>query len=308
MNANDQSYAESQLPAYALGALDPEDTRLVEELIASSPSYQDELRQLREVVALLPYAAPSAAPPDTVRARLFARIEASRTAAPTPPATATARRPAARWFVPGLVATLAVLVLVLGGLTLNLSGTVARLDRANGELTAAMVGLQQSLAATRDRQEALAAQFAASEERLGQVSARLAASEEYAGQMSDRMARDEYMMAFVSAPGVATRGLAPTEVASGARGEMYMYPGEASAVVIFSGLPALAPGQVYQFWLADDTNQVAGGTFEVDTSGLAHMMVEAPREVNAFSQVMVTVEPSGGSQAPSDRVVLAGSL
>lgn len=313
MNANDHDYAESQLAAYALGALDPADRQAVEELLAASPPHQEELRQLREVVALLPYAAPPAEPPDRVREALFARIEASRAEvdAPRPPArpaTAPGRRPASRWLVPGLMAALAALVLALGGLTASLSSSVASLNQTNAGLVAAMAGLQQSLEETRDRQEAIAAQLADSQRQLGEVSAQLAAGEQQLGQLSARLARDEQVIAFVSAPGVATRQLAPADAAAGARGEMYMYPGESNAVVLFSGLAPLAPGEVYQFWLADGATQVAGGTFEVDESGLARIVVEAPREVNAFSEVMVTVEPSGGSAAPSNQVVLAGSL
>jgi anti-sigma-K factor RskA len=317
MNANEQIDAESQLAAYALGALDASDRQEVEELLARSPAHQEELRQLREVVAMLPFAAAPAAPPERVRAALFARIEASRAAPseadapparPAPTAAPAPARPRRGWLVPGLMAALAVVVLALGGLTANLAASVARLDRTNGELTAALVSLQQSLATTTERQAALAAQLEASQRQLDAVSAQLAAGEEQLAQMQARVAQEEQVIAFVSAPGVATRQLAPAEAGAAARGEMYMYPGEQSAVVIFSGLPTLDPGQVYQFWLADGATQVAGGTFAVDENGLARILVEAPREVNAFSEVMVTVEPSGGSPTPSDEVVLAGSL
>ncbi len=310
MNANDYDYAESQLAAFALGALDAEDRQRVETLLAASPAHQEELRQLREVVALLPYGAPAADPPERVRERLFARIEADRAVAPAarPAPERPAPRPASRWLVPGLMAAMAALVLALGGLTLNLSGNVARLEQTNSELVTVMAGIQQSLEATQARQEALATQLTDSQRQLGEVGAQLAASEGQLAQMSARLARDEYVISFVSAPGVATRELAPADAAAAARGEMYMYPGETSAVVIFSGLPPLGPGQVYQFWLADGATQVAGSTFEVDATGLARIVVEAPREVNAFSEVMVTVEPSGGSPAPSQEVVLAGSL
>lgn len=310
MNANDPNYAESQLAAYALGALDAEDRQLVEGLVASSPAHREELRQLREVVALLPYAAPPVSPPERVRERLLARIQASQAAAPERPVApaAPARRAGARWLMPSLMAALAALVLALGGLTASLGASVARLEQTNSELVAVMSGLQQSLATTRERQETLATQLADSQRQLGEVSAQLAAGEQQIGELASRLAHDEHVISFVSAPGVATRQLAPADIEASARGEMYMYPGEESAVVLFSGLPTLEPGQVYQFWLADDKLQVAGNTFQVDGTGLARIIVEAPREVNAYSQVMVTIEPAGGSVMPSEQVVLAGSL
>lgn len=296
MNSHDHDPAESQLGAYALGALDLEDRPALEALLSQSPAYQEELRQLREIVALLPYAAPPATPPDRVRERLFARIAAARPAtrraAPSPGVTAP--RPGPRWLMPGLLAGLAALVLVLSTLTFSLNSSVARLDRANRQLVSSLEDTQQALAETQARQEQLASQLAAGEERIAQLSAALA--------------RDDYVISFVSAPGVATRQLQPAQSGVAAQGAMYMYPGHSNAVVIFSGLPPLAPGQVYQFWFADGTSQVASRTFEVDPTGIGYIVVEAPREVNAFSEVMVTVEPAGGSATPSRTVILEGSL
>jgi anti-sigma-K factor RskA len=283
----------SQIEAYALGALDADERAAVEQLLAESPEHQAELRQLREVVAMLPYAVAPADPPEHVRAQLFARIAAERAAAE--PARRPAAPPRARaWLLPAAFAILAALVLALGGLTISLGQTVAGLDRANRQLVDTLVLVQQTLAQTQNRQDELAAQLTAGRVQID--------------QLNTRLAQEQYVVSFVSAPGVATRTLNAVAASQVARGEMYMYPGKADAVVLFSGLPALRPGTVYQFWLADASSQVAGGTFAVDDHGIATLVVEAPREVNAFTQVMLTVEPSGGSAHPSDQVVLQGTL
>ena len=312
MIPNDPQSAEQQVAAYALGTLDPEDRAAVEALLAASPEQQEELRQLREVVALLPYAAQPASPPERVRQQLLARIAATAAQPAAAPTAAPANAPTplrrARWLVPAIAAALATLVLALAGLTLSLTDSMARLDQTNRELVTTLGTLQQALANTQARQETLAGQLAAGQSQLEQVSAKLAASEERIGQLSAKVAQDDYVISFVSAPGVATRQLVSAQAELNAQGEMYMYPGNSSAVVLFSGLPPLAPGKVYQFWLADDSNQVAGGTFVADSSGIGHIVVQAPREVNAFSQVMVTVEPEGGSTMPSANVVLEGNL
>jgi len=312
MNPNDPQAAEQQVAAYALGTLDPEDRAAVEALLAASPEQQEELRQLREVVALLPYVAQPTSPPERVRQQLLARIAATAAQPAATPAAAPANAPTpprrARWLVPAFAAALATLVLALAGLTLSLTDSMARLDQTNRELVTTLGTLQQALADTQARQESLAGQLAAGQSQLEQVSAKLAASEERIGQLSAQVAQDDYVISFVSAPGVATRQLVSAQAELSAQGEMYMYPGNSSAVVLFSGLPALAPGKIYQFWFADDSNQVAGGTFVADASGIGHIVVQAPREVNAFSQVMVTVEPEGGSAMPSANVVLEGNL
>ncbi|MCX7791629.1 MAG: anti-sigma factor [Chloroflexaceae bacterium] len=309
---HDPSSSASQIGAYALGALDLEDRLKLEALLERSPELQEELRQLRQVVALLPYAAPPASPPDHVRERLFARIAAakaesgpSRTASPP---MAAASRPRLRWLMPGLVAVLAALVIALSVATVSLGSTIARLDQTNRELVASLERLEQTLAESRTRQEQLASQLAAGQEQLNILATRLQASEERVARLSAELARDDYVISFISAPGVATRQLRSARSGVLAQGEMYMYPGHSSAVVIFSGLPPLAPGQVYQFWFADETGQVAGKTFVADPTGIGYIVVEAPREVNAFRQVMVTVEPSGGSAIPSQNVILEGAL
>jgi anti-sigma-K factor RskA len=294
MDTEEQQIA-GQLAAYALGALDIDEMAFIERALADAPERRDELNQLREVVALLPYAAAPANPPDRVRERLLDRIAASTAAqqpvlAPPPPAPVRRRT----WFMPALMSVLAALVLGLGGLTFWLQQSVAALDQTNRDLVTTLDQLQQALADTQMRQNELATQLASSQDQLA--------------ALGGAIAQERYVVSFVTAPGVATRTLEATLPNINARGEMYMYPGNDQAVVIFSGLHTLEPGQTYQFWLADGQTQVAAGTFVVDQSGIAQLLVDAPREVNAFSEVMVTVEPAGGSIVPSDRVILTGSL
>jgi anti-sigma-K factor RskA len=306
---NSYNQHDHDLGAYALGALDLEERASVEAFLDASPAHQEELRQLREVVALLPYAAPSVSPPDSVRQGLMARVAASAAKqAPAAPAQVALQRRRVAWLMPALAAVLLLALLGLGGLTYSLTSSVARLQETNSSLMATLDDLQGVLADTRTRQDELAAQLAADQQQLAEVSAQLQASEEQIRQLNAQSAKDDYVISFVSAPGVATRQLTAAEADLSARGEMYMYPGQASAVVLFSGLPALQPGEVYQFWLADDETQVASNTFLVDATGIGYIVVKAPREVNAFREVMVTVEPEGGSDEPSEQVVLEGSL
>ncbi len=295
MDTEEQQQTDGQLAAYALGALDLDEMAFVERSLNESPDRREELNQLREVVALLPYAVAPATPPDQVRERLFARIVAS-TAQQSAPLAQQSQAPVRRraWLVPTMMAVLAVLVLGLGGLTFSLQQSVTALDQTNRDLVTTLGQLQQALADTQTRQNELAAQLSTSQEQLA--------------SLGGAVDQERYVVSFVTAPGVATRLLEATPHNLNARGEMYMYPGNDQAVVIFSGLHTLEPGKTYQFWLADGQSQVTGGTFLVDETGLAQLLVDAPREVNAFSEVMVTVEPAGGSNVPSELVVLTGSL
>ncbi|MCX7858685.1 MAG: anti-sigma factor [Chloroflexus sp.] len=292
MHHSDQEHEQSLLAAAALGSLDPSDLLALEQLLASSSTARAELQQLRETVALLPYAAPPATPPAHVRARLLERIAADQAQRAPAPLPAPARR--AGWLAPAMLAMLAVVVIFFGGLTLSLQGQVAALSETNRQLLAAVTDLRQAVAANEAQQAQLAAQLARSEQQIA--------------RLNEQVAHERLLVSFVSAPGVATRELRPTRADLTARGEMYMYPGESQAVVVFSGLPPLQPDRVYRFWLSDGAQRVAAGTFHVDAAGLATLVVNAPREVNAFTEVMVTVEPATDAVPGEVEVILTGTL
>ncbi|WP_298817058.1 anti-sigma factor domain-containing protein [Chloroflexus sp.] len=292
MHDSDQEREQALLAAAALGSLDPADLAALDQLLTSSPAARAELQQLRETVALLPYAAPPVSPPQRVRAQLMARIAAdqaqrARGASPNP-----TRR--AGWLVPAALTALAVVMVFLGSLTLSLQSQVAALTATNQQLLAAVRDLRQAVTDSEAQQAQLAAQLARSEQQIA--------------RLNEQIEHERLLVSFVSAPGVATRELLPTRADLTARGEMYMYPGEAQAVVVFSGLPQLQPDRVYRFWLSDGVQRIAAGTFHVDATGLATLVVTAPREVNAYTEVMVTVEPTDAAAPGEVEVILTGTL
>ncbi|ABY36922.1 MAG TPA: anti-sigma factor [Chloroflexus aurantiacus] len=294
MHDSDREHEQSLLAAAALGSLDPTDLAAFEQVLASSPAARSEFEQLREVVALLPYAAPPVTPPDHVRTRLMERIAADQAAQAPPRQTRSSRRISTGWVTPLILVGLTLVITLLGSLTLSLQQQVIALNETNQQLLAAVNNLQAAVNA--------------SEERQSQMTAQLATYEQQLARLNDQVAQERLLVSFVSAPGVATRELLPTRADVTARGEMYMYPGETQAVVVFSGLPALEPDRVYRFWLSDGTQRIAAGSFQVDATGLATLMVTAPREVNAYTEVMLTVEPATGT-APGDvEVILTGTL
>lgn len=312
-NRDNQANYDDQLAAYALGALDADEVMQVEAELARSAERQAELKALRDVVALLPYAAQPVEPPAALRRQLFARIEASQAEAqveaPRAPAALPARR-GPRMVLPAFIAALLLVMLGLGSFTWALRNEVAVMARSNQELTANLARLEQTLATTQSEQQALNAQLASSKQEVGALTVRLEANQRDVNALTAQLSQEQQVFTFVTAPGVATRTLAAKDVRVPARGEMYMYPGHSEAVVLFRGLVPLEAGKVYQFWLANDEGQIpAGPPVMVDTDGLARLVIKAPREVNAFTTVMLTVEPaSGPGSSPSNEVVLEGEL
>lgn len=75
--------------------------------------------------------------------------------------------------------------------------------------------------------------------------------------------------------------------------------------VVFSGvrLPPAPERMTYQLWLLTDTVPVNAGIFAPDASGRVTFSAEAPRVPRPVIGAALTLEPAGGSQTPSDRLL-----
>jgi len=292
MHDSDTEQEQSLLAAAALGSLDQTDLAALEQVLVRSPTARAELDQLREVVALLPYAAPLITPPAHVRALLMERIAADQAARRSSKSASSPSRTS--WPMLASLFSLTVVIVLLGWFTFTLQQQVTAINETNQRLLVAIEQLQASVTASEERQSQLTTQLASYEQQLA--------------RLNEQIAQERLLVSFVSAPGVATRELRPTRADLTARGEMYMYPGESQAVVVFSGLPPLEPDRVYRFWLSDGVQRIAAGSFQVDATGLATLVITAPREVNAFTEVMVTVEPVTNPTLDAVEVILTGTL
>lgn len=58
-------------------------------------------------------------------------------------------------------------------------------------------------------------------------------------------------------------------------------------------------GQVFQLWLVDDDELVSAGMFATDEEGRGFGVVRADDPVHSFRQIWITLEPPGGSPAPT---------
>ena len=74
----------ADLPAYALGALDPGEREEAESHIETCESCRDELRWLQPAIDLLPESVPQLEPPPQLRERLLAEVQSDATVEPQP--------------------------------------------------------------------------------------------------------------------------------------------------------------------------------------------------------------------------------
>lgn len=117
------------------------------------------------------------------------------------------------------------------------------------------------------------------------------------------LGRDPAVSAVLAAEDVRTVQIdAPGSV----RASVHHSPLDGRAVLVVDDLDPLPGGQVYEVWSYRDGTPQPVGYLTQDGDGTA--AVALPPAVEDGDSVAVTVEPEGGSQAPTGRVVARGDL
>ncbi len=69
------------------------------------------------------------------------------------------------------------------------------------------------------------------------------------------------------------------------------------------------PNGAYQLWLVrQDEAPISAGVFNADDSGAGTLIFEISEPIGSFDRLGVTIEPAGGSPAPTGRAVFSGEL
>lgn len=248
------------IPAYAVGATDPDETRAVEKLLACDDVAAAELARYRELEASLLHSAPPVQPPAHLAARLQRSLAdesvALQAARPTAAASGTRpqtgeRRARPAWWR-SLSWQFAAGVMLLALLLVNLFW-ISQVPE-----------LQES-------QDAVSTQLQKQDNALVML-----ASEEL----------DE-----IRVPAV--------EPKSGAEASILWHPEWNVAMVYAETFPQLSPGTEYQLWFMCDDGPISGGTFDVNDIGNGSLVVDLTRPLDSFSSVEITAEPTGGSPNPT---------
>lgn len=262
---------EELLPAYALGALDGDDLRELEEHLAGGCAECDRQLALWDGdLEALAESIPPIEPSEVTRARVL-RLAGSSAAPATPVPAASpvvVRTPA--WLK---VAALLLLVLAVWGLMGQ-----ARMSR---EI--------RDLAEERDR---LSRQVERLTEEVGRV------------QTEAQQAR--LALQVIAAPGVQSVALAGLGPSPGAAGRTYVNPHSGDALFYAFGLPTLPRDKTYELWFFADGKPVAAGTFDVDPRGTGSVRVARQVDPTQIQAWAVTIEPAGGLPQPTGAIVLKG--
>ena len=112
------------------------------------------------------------------------------------------------------------------------------------------------------------------------------------------------MMADPSAHTVTLAGL---PAAPRAGGRVVWSAQKKRALLMASGLAPAPAGKVYEVWVIAGAAPVPSGLFHVDPTGRATVDLPWLAETESVKTFAVTVEPEGGTPAPTGAMVLAGS-
>ncbi len=105
------------------------------------------------------------------------------------------------------------------------------------------------------------------------------------------------------------RELKGTEIASRSSGRVYGKADQTSFMLVVHNLPPLEKGKVYQLWLVDATgDRTSGGTFTLDEEGYGWLVVRLTKPLTDYTNMGITVEPLGGSPAPTSPRVMSTNL
>lgn len=120
-----------------------------------------------------------------------------------------------------------------------------------------------------------------------------------------RLAARDSLLARVLGPEVEIATLAATGAAPSLR--LYWHRARGEMVLAARRLPPVESGRAYQLWgIGANGTPVGLGTFNTGSDGSA-VLTLAVRSAADFEVSAITIEPTGGSPAPTTAPILVGS-
>jgi anti-sigma-K factor RskA len=102
--------------------------------------------------------------------------------------------------------------------------------------------------------------------------------------------------------------LAPVKTLPQPQGKAYYVPSSGHLIFLANNLDPLPPGKVYELWLIPPAGSpIPAGLFQPDSRGTA-TVVNPPLPIGVEAKAFaITVEPTGGSPAPTSQPIMLGT-
>ena len=303
------------LPAYVLGALEVDEMLAVDDFLAAHPALLARVAELEAAADQLALAAPEVAPPAAAKAGLMARVQAdagvrsvlaameetpSLPAAPAPTPAPVRPAPPTRALAPSSPQPESG----LERLRRFLGGNFFWPSLATGALAALLV-VAVYAAQTGSRLGTISGQLSDAQSRMAQLQSEVDALVQVNRQLEEQIANDRNQLAiFANAErAVALAGTPDAPQASGV-----FYTGPESGLLVLRGLPPLPAEQTYELWLIPGEGApVPAGLVQVGDGETHTFPIALAGQPTDFAAVGLSIEPAGGSPAPTGPIVLLGT-
>lgn len=312
---------DERITLYALGALEEDERRAVEQQLAGSAELRTQLAEEKAALQALASSVAEVTPPAMAKARLMARMSA----VPPPAALNAPRRQTQRstsrssfaeelrWLIRGLGVAAAAIAVVLGLRTMSLSrdmgtlqATLVASQNAEAESLKKIQSLETDMTALKAQAEEAKAALAKTRAELTQTQAdlALARSQSSEAQQSAQvttaaLAQINRELAVIQQPNIRVAALPTLNKEVSSTATVFFAPQSNTAMVSVANLPALGPEQEYQVWLIRGNQQMPSTVFNTTQAGSGRLLIQGRDPIDNYERVGITIEPKGGSAIPN---------
>jgi anti-sigma-K factor RskA len=279
------------IAAHALGALEAAEARDVEAHLATCAECRAEFEAWQETASSLAYAAPSAEPSAELRSRILSSIRAEA-------GSQQVSRPLSAKSGQRVEEDDAAKTSQAESNIVPFAKPARRSWSAASKLGAlaaslAFIALVISLVLLWNRYNTMRQEMARLSDQLSQSQGELTRERQ-------TLAREREARELISAPDARIMMLSGTEMAKSAHAKFVLDRKSGRAMLMAYELPPAPAGKTYQLWfIMEGKPPMPGHVFSTDNAGHAELSEQLPAEARGATSFAVTLEPQGGTNAPT---------
>jgi anti-sigma-K factor RskA len=266
------------LAAHALGALDAQEARRVEEHLEGCAECRREMAEWRDTASALAYSAGMAEPSPALRSRILESVRASN----APSTLKVTERTKAE----------------------DASSNVIAMPRRGWSRAQTFGAIAASIAIV-----ALAAALFVTWQRLSETRRELAKYGTAVEVLARQVTQEREARELLTSPQSQNAQLAGTNMAPQARARLVFDRRTGQAMLFAYDLPPVPSGKAYQLWFISGGKVMPGKVFTPDNTGRVMINEQVPvNNLDSSPVFAVTLEPSGGVQvATGEKYLLSAS-
>jgi len=276
---------EELISAYAMGTLDGDELRDVEEYIQKNPEEAEKLLRESEIVfSNIPYIMKGASPRVDLIDKLIEEIREEKKNVEIPNKIPFWNSIQPRWVgIGGILAVALVIFLLSTTLTLmnSVNNKKIEITQSNKQITD-----QNSL--------------------IDNLEGKLASLENEIVSLNVKYASQKEITEFLNNPDVVIINLVNLQPHLKSVGRVLWNSEENDAIFYALNLPNVPTGKIYQLWVIADGQPKSAGVFNVDSRGNNHFKIKSLSNFGDISKFAVTLEPADGVPLPTGAMYLAG--